>query len=113
MKEKNHEFSLIFDLLFIFLSFIFGNLLILNSSWVAWNGLSLAIIIFCFEGLNFFQYLFQWGMPSLILAKNSNFFLKLVKGSKIFSNKSFWKIWILLRRGLFLGIFIEAFKVGS
>ena len=108
MKQKTYKPFLISDLLFLFLSFIYGNLLTLNSQWLNWNSASIFTIIFCFEFINFFQY---------YNAKTKRIFFsnRLFRPLSFFSKKkpSFFFTLMLLRRGALLGIFIEAFKVGS
>jgi hypothetical protein len=86
-KNINH---LVFILL---LSFLLGNIFGLNSENLLFNFPGVVFFIFpvVVEILNFFS-----------------FFLK-QKGQK----KKFYLILISFRRGFLLGIFIEAFKVGS
>lgn len=77
---------------YILLSFLFGNIFGLNSK----------IIFFDSPGLLFFV------LPLLLEIINFILFLK----KKNF-NQKFPFIIISIRRGFLLGIFIEAFKVGS
>lgn len=78
---------------FILLSFVLGNIFGLNSQYLIkiHSSLNFFIFPFLFEIFNFF-----------------NFFFK-----KKFPYNEFSLIYISIRRGFFLGIFMEAFKVGS
>ena len=77
---------------FILLSFLFGNIFGLNSQK----------FLFDFPGILFFVFpLFLEIINFLVFFQKKN------------SNKKFSFIMISIRRGFLLGIFIEAFKVGS
>jgi hypothetical protein len=124
------------DILFIFLSFIYGNLLIVNSPKLTWNIVSIFKLIFLLEFLSLSHYFIWCRWIALSKQQKQSFWL-----CSIFSHrqetleleKSCWaskKILgfliqscqgvfgnanglFLIKRGILLGIFIEAFKVGS
>lgn len=91
IKYLNKNINIL--IFFLLLSFVFGNIFGLNSQYLIkfHSNLNFFIFPFLFEIFNF-----------------SNFFVK-----KKFPCNQFSLIYISIRRGFFLGIFIEAFKVGS
>ena len=86
---------------FILFSFLFGNIFGLNSQIIFMNSSGILFFIFplIMEILNFINF--------FIFHKKKAF----IKQKKIYYNLSL--IFISIRRGFFLGIFIEAFKLGS
>ena len=92
------------DILILFFSFIYGNLLIVNSNFLIWNIVSIFKLILIFELFTWLFLTFSSKEEKVKTAKKQFFFYK-------------WNIWAsalsLIKRGLLLGIFIEAFKVGS
>jgi hypothetical protein len=96
---KKNISILVFFLLF---SFLFGNIFGLNAEILLLkspNWLFFIIPLFI-EIINFF---------SFVSKKNPFFWNK----NKIKNSQNFTLIFISIRRGFFLGVFIEAFKVGS
>ena len=93
---------------FVLFSFLFGNVFGLNSQIILMNSSGFLFFLFplIIEVLNFINFFFN---------KNFRyFFLKIndfEKSEK--KNTNFSLIFISIRRGFFLGIFIEAFKLGS
>ena len=79
-----------FSFLLLLLGFICGNLFGINFYFIKWNIFSIFFVPFLLEVGNFFQ----------TKLKNNNFKIKLL-------------FFDYLKRGFLLGIFIEAFKVGS
>ncbi len=82
------------DFLILLIGFVYGNLFVINYSNANWNFLLIFFIIFFVELINKSNY--------FIFFKNyteNNFFL--------------FNFINTIRRGFLLGIFVEAFKVGS
>lgn len=107
-KKKKNLKSL--SLLFLLISFIFANLFGLNFHFIKWNIFSIFFLSMLLEVGNFL---------STRLKKKSKFlFLNLNSRQKKEKNFQFLSQLIssffdYLKRGFLLGIFLEAFKVGS
>lgn len=90
-KKKNYKKKIqTFSFLLLLIGFIFGNLFGLNFHFIKWNIFSIFVVSFLLEIGNFFQ--------------NRS------KNCKLYSK---FLIFNYFKRGFLLGIFIEAFKVGS
>lgn len=91
LKTKYLNKNLNILVFFLLLSFVLGNIFGLNSQYLMkfHSSLNFFIFPFFFEILNFYNFFFK---------KKCNHFSL---------------IYISIRRGFFLGVFIEAFKVGS
>ena len=84
----------VFDFLILLIAFVYGNLFAINYSTANWDFLLIFFIIFFVELVNLSNY--------FIFFKNyreNNFFV--------------FNFINTIRRGFLLGIFVEAFKVGS
>lgn len=96
IQNYNFKISIFFLLL---CSFIFGNLIGIYSKKISYNIFSLFLFNVILELLNFFNYSFFDILTKQTL-KNS-----IIKKIKIIIN--------IFKRGFLLGIFLEAFKLGS
>ncbi|KAL6766047.1 hypothetical protein ACKKBG_P80035 (chloroplast) [Auxenochlorella protothecoides x Auxenochlorella symbiontica] len=96
IQNYNFKISIFFLLL---CSFIFGNLIGIYSKKISYNFFSLFFFNIILELLNFFNYSF-FDVLSKQTHKNS-----IIKKMKIIIN--------IFKRGFLLGIFLEAFKLGS
>lgn len=93
-KEEKIKFQGI-NFFFILFSFLLGNLFGINSKLIFWNGIFLFLIPIILELIN------------SINSKN------LVNKKKIVKIDTLVIILNSIKRGFLLGIFLEAFKVGS
>ncbi len=94
IKEEKIKFQGI-NFFFILFSFLLGNLVGINSKLIFWNGISLFLIPIILELIN------------SINSKN------LVNTKKIVKIDGLVIVLNSIKRGFLLGIFLEAFKVGS
>ena len=102
LLQQNKKFEAI-HLYFLISGFILGNLFGINSNLIFWNGFCIFAVVLVLEIIN---------------GLNSKFFLT---EKKIFKEDSLYVIQKntfifylnLMKRGFLLGIFLEAFKVGS
>ena len=93
-KEEKIKFQGI-NFFFILFSFSLGNLFGINSKLIFWNGISLFLIPIILELIN------------SINSKN------LVNTKKRIKTDTLVIVLNSIKRGFLLGIFLEAFKVGS
>ena len=108
-SRKNKKIFKSLSLLFLLTSFIFANLFGINFNFINWNLFSIFSIPLSFELVNFFTNKLKNNnkLNNIIQNKNPesiNFYT---------SNYLILFIFDSLKRGFLLGIFIEAFKVGS
>ena len=136
--QKRFKF---FDFLGLLGGFIYGNLFAINYSSLNWNFLILFCVIFFLEIINkmFYKNLFNNSIGLENRAKNRTLRSKNTASQKInfwdnnpftknefsvINSNVFWNLsstftvnfWVLintLKRGFLLGLFVEAFKVGS
>lgn len=108
-RSENKKIFKSISLLFLLTSFIFANLFGINFNFIKWNLFSIFSIPLLLEIFNFFT----------TKLKNNNRFNKIIK-NKNNESVNFYKsnnlllfLFDYLKRGFLLGIFIEAFKVGS
>lgn len=120
-------------LFFLFFGFLLGNLfgsfLTFLRQFIIWDGFIIAFLLIIIECINFFNYTSKKQMV-FVLPKNNlknseysvsrelflanNFFYKLFNNKSLLQEKKlFLKNINLLKIGVMLGFFIEAFKVGS
>ena len=78
-------------LVLVFFSFTFGNFFGLGFKLLNWSAKSLLVPLICVEIISFFMYSKVLGSQKFLLTKNLNF----------------------IKFGFLIGIFVEAFKVGS
>ena len=90
--------------LFLLLSFLFGNLFGINFSFINWNICYIFLIPFVLEIGNFF---------ALKVKQNQNHISKKLFSLKESKTKIKFELFNYIKRGFLLGIFVEAFKVGS
>ena len=94
-------------LLILLTSFLFGNLFGINFSGINWNFSLIFFIVLFFECLNF------------LISRNFVSVLSVLPPKRVLGNKHFFGFETMktvlesFRRGFLLGIFVEAFKVGS
>ena len=94
IKEEKIKFQGI-NFFFILFSFLLGNLVGINSKLIFWNGISLFLIPIILELIN------------SINSKN------LVNTKKIVKIDGLVIVLNSIKHGFLIGIFLEAFKVGS
>jgi hypothetical protein len=82
------------DFLILLIGFVYGNLFVINYSTANWNFLLIFFIIFFVE-----------------LVNKSNYFIFFKKYTE--NNFFLFNFINTSKRGFLLGIFVEAFKVGS
>ena len=87
-KKEKVEFQGI-NFFFILFSFLLGNLFGINSKLIIWNGISLFLITLILELINIINSKKKTKLDRLLVILTS------------------------IKRGFLLGIFLEAFKVGS
>ena len=128
-----------FEFLLLLISFVYGNLFVIDNSQMSWNFLIIFSIVFFLEFLNKIIYFllveddYKKINPSSHLGNKKSLPRKAVLFSKILlllvPKQEFWKkmkflknnlgifkttiLTNSLKRGFLLGFFIEAFKVGS
>nr|YP_009105167.1 hypothetical chloroplast RF20 [Edaphochlorella mirabilis]AIT93791.1 hypothetical chloroplast RF20 [Edaphochlorella mirabilis] len=120
-------------LFFLFFGFLLGNLfgsfLTFLRQFIIWDGFIIAFLLIIIECINFFNYTSKKQMVFLLPKNNlknseysvskelflaNNFFYKLFNNKLLLQEKKlFLKNINLLKIGVMLGFFIEAFKVGS
>ena len=88
--------------LFLLLSFLFGNLFGINFSFINWNIFYIFLILFVLEIGNFFT-----------LKVKQNYISKKLFSLKESKTRIKFELFNYIKRGFLLGIFVEAFKVGS
>ena len=98
MKKKIEPLSF----LFLLLSFLFGNLFGINFSFINWNIFYIFLILFVLEIGNFFT-----------LKVKQNYISKKLFSLKESKTRIKFELFNYIKRGFLLGIFVEAFKVGS
>jgi hypothetical protein len=100
IKETKKEKAQFQGIKFFFLlfSFLMGNLFGINLKYIFLNNFSLFIVPIILE---------------LINMSTSNILLKKTKNKKILKINRLLSILNSIKRGFLLGIFLEAFKVGS
>lgn len=127
LKKVNRKSS--GKLLILLISFLFGNLFGINFSGINWNFCLIFFIVLFFECLNFFiSRNFKQFVTKTLKTLGQYFQLKEKNQLAIPQNKFFFtnsptlnftgiqtikNVLESFRRGFFLGIFVEAFKVGS
>ncbi len=95
----------VFDFLLVVIGFIYGNLFVINFSSLQWNLILIFFIVFIVEFLN--KLLYFRIDKTRKASRNS---------TQILRNKEPNFVFLLpntLKRGFLLGLFLEAFKVGS
>jgi hypothetical protein len=101
-----------FDFFLLFCAFIYGNLFAIHYSRLNWNIMLIFCIVFFLEFLNKTIYFFRKNEVFLVKEKLQPIFLpKFKQTNKILSYS--YILTNTLKRGLLLGFFVEAFKVGS
>ena len=89
-----------FSFLLLLIGFISGNLFGINFYFIKWNIFSIFLVPLLLEMGNFFQNKIKKDISNNKKLKNNKFKMKFL-------------FFDYLKRGFLLGIFIEAFKVGS
>lgn len=89
-----------FSFLLLLIGFVCGNLFGINFYFIKWNFFSIFFVPFLLEVVNFVQKELKKNIAKNKQLKNCNLKLKLL-------------FFDYLKRGFLLGIFVEAFKVGS
>ena len=112
--ENKKNFNSI-SLLFLLTSFIFANLFGINFYFINWNIFSIFLVPILLELVNFFSTRLKNNFKNLSLKPTPS--QKIEKNFNIlnFQKLSQFIIYFFdyLKRGFLLGIFLEAFKVGS
>lgn len=103
------KFFKIFDFLLLLLGFIYGNLFAMNLSNLDWNVFFLFFIVFLCELLNKLIFSFFKMKPE----KNYLAIKKNKKRKKTQTKNTLVILVNIIKRGVLLGLFLEAYKVGS
>lgn len=96
-----------FSLFFLLVGFILGNLFGINFYFIKWNIFSIFLVPILLELTNFVLFSLKKNTTNVYFSKKH--LTKKVDNKK----KINFSILQILKKGFLLGIFIEAFKVGS